>query len=102
MQEADVLDRSSLGAPLLLIWEVNFVVNLGPTMVSSLAVPRGGGGQAQVACPLPVHSGKAAGGPAGGFLVTVVILFFNILLSKVLKVQEARWRPDNIVLLVPS
>lgn len=62
----------------------------------------GWGGQAQVACPLPVHSGKAAGGPAGGFLVTVVILFFNILLSKVLKVQEARWRPDNIVPLVPS
>lgn len=59
-QEADVLDISSLGAPLLLIWEVSFVVNLGPTMVCSLAVPQGGG-SSPGGMSTPRASGKAAG-----------------------------------------
>lgn len=93
MQEADVLDVSGLGEQLLLIRGVNCFVNLDPTVVCSLTVPWGG--HVHSPCPLA----RPPEGPAGGFLV---ILFFNIQLIKVLKVQEARWEPENIVLLVSS
>lgn len=71
-------------------------------MVCLLTVPRVGGVKPRWLGQSPCPLARPPEGPAGGFLVIVVILFFNIQLIKVLKVQEARWKPENIVLLVSS
>lgn len=67
-------------------------------MVCLLALPWEGSQAQMVPCTLA----RSLEGPAGGFLVTAVTLLFNILLIKLLKSQEAGWKPNNITLLVSS